>query len=113
MLPLPQANGAPAPSQSGRGALELSKVITEPARFGRKPTKAADLCCWVVPVLPAIGRSQPTCRAAVADVPTWSSLLSAVNIVSASPGSTAWLHAASVSGTAAPLTSVIVSIGLG
>ena len=43
------------------GELELSKVITAPAICGTNPRNAADLCCWVVPVLPAIGRFQPTC----------------------------------------------------
>ena len=32
MLPLRQANGEPAPSQSGRGELELSNVMTAPVQ---------------------------------------------------------------------------------
>ena len=69
---------SPAPSHSGRGELESSNVITAPAICGTTPTNAADLCCWVVPVLPAIGRSQPTCRAAPAAVP--------LDVVLAQPG---------------------------
>ncbi len=103
MFPSRHGNGAPAPSQSGRGELELSKVITAPAICGTIPMNAADLCCWVVPVLPAIGRFQPTCPAAPAAVPPgWSSLLSAVSRVFARPGSTAWSHGASVTGTGWP-----------
>src|SRR3954451_9721979 len=56
MLPERHGNGDPAPSQSGLGAFELSKVMTAPAACGTTPKNAADLCCWVGPVLPAIGR---------------------------------------------------------
>src|SRR3712207_5150316 len=114
MLPSRQGNGEPAPSHSGRGALELSNAITAADSCGTTPMNAADLCCWVVPVLPAIGRSQPTCPAAAAAVPgALSSLLIAVSRVFASPGSTACLHWASVTGTGAPVGSVIDTIGVG
>src|SRR5262245_9388929 len=114
MLPDRHANGAPAPSQSGFGALELSNAITAPDACGTMPRNAADLCCWVVPVLPAIGRFQPTSPAARAAVPpAWSSLLIPFSRVLASPGSTACSHGASVSGTGLPAESVIDSIGLG
>src|SRR3954468_6453103 len=113
MLPLPQANGDPEPSQSGRGALESSNVITAPAICGTTPTNAADLCCCVVPVLPAIGRSQPAERAAPAAVPLTSSLLRPVISVFARPGSTACSHAASLTGTGLPFWSVTESIGDG
>src|SRR4051812_22121822 len=114
MLPLPQANGDPAPSHSGRGELESSNVMTAPAICGTIPMNAADLCCWVVPVLPAIGRFQPTCPAAAAAVPpAWSSLLMAVSRVLASPGSTAWSQGASVTGTGCPEESVTDSTGEG
>src|SRR5690348_15116049 len=113
MLPSRHGNGAPAPSHSGRGELELSNVITAPASCGTTPTNAADLCCWVVPVLPAIGRSHPTWRAAPAAVPEMSSRLSPVIIVFASPGSTACSHAASLTGTGLPSCPVTDSIGLG
>ena len=69
MLPSRHGKGAPAPSQSGRGEFELSNAITAPDICGTTPMNAADLCCWVVPVLPAIGRFQPTCPAAPAAVP--------------------------------------------
>src|SRR5262245_56828659 len=113
MFPLPQANGDPAPSHSGRGELEASNVMTAPAICGTTPTTAADLCCWVVPVLPAIGRSQPTWRAAPAAVPLMSSLLSPVNIVFARPGSTVCAQAASLTATGFPSCPVIDSMGLG
>src|SRR4029453_16730524 len=81
---------------------------------GTIPMNAADLCCWVVPVLPAIGRFQPTCAAAPAAVPpAWASLLSAVSSVFARPGSTAWSHGASVTCTGWPFASVTDSIGEG
>src|SRR3954468_21640309 len=113
MLPLPQANGDPAPSHSGRGELESSNVITAPAICGTTPRNAADLCCWVVPVLPAIGRSQPTWRAAPAAVPEMSSRLSPVINVLASPGSTAWSQPASLTATGLPSCPVTDSIGEG
>ena len=59
MLPSRHGNGAPAPSQSGLGEFELSNAITAPDICGTIPMNAADLCCCVVPVLPAIGRFQP------------------------------------------------------
>ena len=77
-------------------------MITAPDICGTTPMNAADLCCWVVPVLPAIGRFQPTWRAAPAAVPVVSSLLSPVSSVLASPGSTACSHGASVIGTGLP-----------
>src|SRR4051795_4661382 len=114
MLPERHGNGDPAPSQSGFGAVELSEVMTAPAACGTTPKNAADLCCWVVPVLPAIGRSQPTAPAALAAVPPdTESLLSPVSRVFASAGSTTCSHGASVTATAAPVGSVIDSIGLG
>src|SRR3954464_10805807 len=113
MLPLPHANGDPDPSHSGRGELESSNVITAPAICGTTPTNAADLCCWVVPVLPAIGRFQPTWRAAPAAVPLTSSRLRPVIIVFARPGSTACSQAASLTGTGLPSCPVTDSMGLG
>src|SRR3954465_8536135 len=114
MLPERHGTGEPAPSQSGLGAFELSNVMTAPATCGTTPKNAADLCCWVVPVLPAIGRSQPAAPAALAAVPPGSSsLLRPVSRVFARAGSTTCSHGASVTGTAAPVGSVIDSIGLG
>ena len=109
-----QGNGAPAPSQSGLGALELSKVITAPDICGTTPRNAADLCCWVVPVLPAIGRFQPTWPAAPAAVPAGVVLAQPGRAACwPGPGSTACSHGASVTGTGLPAASVIDSIGLG
>src|SRR5689334_20926398 len=114
MLPSRHGNGAPAPSHNGRGEFELSKVITAPDSCGTTPRNAADLCSWVVPVFAATGRSHPTRAAAAAEVPPgWSSLLSAVSNVFASPGSTAWSHGASVTGTGRPSGAVTDSIGEG
>ena len=113
MLPLRQANGTPAPSQSCCGRLELSNTMTAPASWGVMPTNAADLWNWVVPVLPAIGRSHPTWRAAPAAVPLTASLLRPVIRVLARPGSTAWLHGGSMMATGWPAWSVTESIGLG
>src|SRR5688500_10817907 len=96
MLPTRQANGAPGPSHSGLGLAELSNVITAPDSWGTTPRNAADWCTWVVPVLPANGRFQPTWPAAPAAVPPGlSSLESPVSSVLARPGSTTCSHGAS------------------
>src|SRR5690606_17114114 len=113
-LPLRQANGAPSPSHRGRGCAELSNVITAPDTCGTTPRNAADWWAWVVPVLPAIGRFQPTWAAAPAAVPPGlSSLLIPVSSVLSRPGSTTCSHGASVTSTGLPAGSVIDSMGLG
>src|SRR5437899_11127849 len=104
MLPLPHANGdaAPAGSHSCLGERELSKTITAPDTCGTTPTNPADLYCWVVPVLPAIGRDQPTPPAATLAVPATSSLLSPVSRVFARVGSSTFEQASSLTLTGRP-----------
>src|SRR5581483_5040698 len=115
MLPPPQANGAasPAGSHSCLGERELSKTITAPATCGMTPTNPADLYCWVVPVLLAIGRFQPTLFAAAAAVPAVSSLASPVSRVLASAGSSTFEHASSFTRTGFPVESKTPSMGVG
>src|SRR5882757_2557632 len=115
MLPPEQATGGASPpaSHSDLGDRELSKVITAPAACGRIPTKPADLCCWVVPVLPAIGRFHCIDLAAAAAVPLIASSLSPVSSVLASPAGSTRSQGSSVIGTGAPFEPVTWSIGLG
>src|SRR4051794_5724511 len=98
----------------GRGDAESSNTMDAPASCGVAPTNAPDWDVWVVPVFVAIGRFQPAAAAAAAAVPpgatSWESPLRSV---SASPGSTACVHAGWVIGTGAPVRSVTEVIGVG
>src|SRR4030081_2358947 len=78
------------------------------------PTNVAEMLSFVVPVLPIIGRFQPTALAATAEVPPpWSSLLSPTASVLARPSGTACSQAASLTGIGLPVRSVTEAIGVG
>src|SRR5262245_56492871 len=102
-----------SPTQMPCGFLLSSKVSTAAAYCGMAPTKPADLYCWVVPVLPSIGRVQWALAPAACAVPDGTSLLRPTTSVLASVSGTACSHGCSGTSTLRALRSSTSRIGLG